>query len=182
MNGPNGTRLAAGALGLLAVAAVWAGLRASAAAAGAEAAGETLADCRRLAAEIRALRSDAPTAAPETTAEEAVTERVDRAARAAGLPADAVLDVDPRPARRAGETAYRTRSTGLSLAPLTLPELRRFLEALVEDEPGLTVTSLQLTPPRADRPAGAAAAGPERWSANLALTRLIYDPTTSGPK
>ncbi len=181
MTGPAKTRLAAGTLGVLAVAVVWAGLRASQAAAGADAAGETLADCRRLAAEIRALRTDAPTAAPETAAGEAVTERIDGAVRSAGLPADAVRDVDPRPARRSGRTAYRTRATGLSLAPLTLPELRRFADALVRDEPGLTVTSLRLSPPRETRGAGAAPGGPERWAADLVLTRLIYDPTTADP-
>ena len=169
------TRLAAGSLGVLLVACLWAWTRASAAAAGADAAGDVLADCRRLAAEIAALRAAAPRAAAETAAEEAVIERVAAAARAAGLPPDAVRDVDPGAARRAGDTAYRTRATGLTLAPLPLPELARFLDALTDGEPGLTVTAVRLAPPRS---AVATGGGPETWTADLALTRLIYDPTT----
>ena len=59
------TRLAAASLGLPAVAAVWAWLRLSAAAASADAAAEKLAECRRLAGRIAALRADAPRAAAE---------------------------------------------------------------------------------------------------------------------
>ena len=178
MTAPAKLRLAAGALGVLLAACVWAWTRASAAAAGADAAAEVLADCRRLAAEIAALRADAPKAAAELAAEGAVIERVAAAARSAGLPADAVRDVDPGGARRAGDTAYRTRATGLSLAPLPLPDLARFLEALTADEPGLTVTAVRLAPPRS----AADPSGPERWSADLTLTRLIYDPTTAGSR
>jgi hypothetical protein len=128
--------------------------------------------CRKLSAEIIALRKLPQFATVESGAAESLAERIENAAAQSQLPPVSLLRIQPQPPVRVGDSPYRVRGTRLELRDVTLAQLSRFARALVDEGRGLTVRDLRLW-----RASGAAAASAaEVWSAELTLTQLAFSP------
>ncbi|MFW5840780.1 MAG: hypothetical protein ACOCZE_09385 [Planctomycetota bacterium] len=131
-------------------------------------AADALGQTRSLAEQIRQLRQ-APTVA--RTGEIAITQmgrEISSAAEAANLQPGSIQGVQPRPARRLGQSDYMTKATTISLQGVGLGQLTMFLYH-ISDRTNLTVSELQLQG-RRDGQSG----GP--WNAQATVTYLIYAP------
>lgn len=131
-------------------------------------------DCTEFANRIAATRQAPQRAVAYAQSEADVTSRIEAAARAAGLPANAITLIDPRPLERVAETSYRRQTTQLEFNPLLLPKLIAFLKAVSTGDPPLTVTDVRLS-------AASAGDGAEVWLAEVSLTQVVYDPITPVP-
>jgi len=161
---------------LLALAAGWSALRMADQRGVAEAGARSLAESRRVAERIEALRDqDAVASADRDSArqEENLAQRIDQAAQAVGLVGDWRRGIDHKPARRVGDSPYTRKPAVLLTRGLTLDQLGALTHELTYDSP-LTVTELRLTTPSGE-------AQGNRWDADVTLTYLIYDPPTNAP-
>ena len=131
-------------------------------------------DCRRLADEIAKLRGRPKPAGLEADSPEVIAERVEAASQAAGLPPRALQRVEPQAPARVERTSYRQRITRIALRRVTLAQLAAFCYHLSDDQRGWTVRDLTLTPEADEQ----GSAGDELWSVEVALTQLIFSPTT----
>ena len=100
-----------------------------------------------------------------------LNERLRKAATAAGL-ADAP-GTDTGTAKPIGNTDYSEMAIFLRFEPLTIRQLTMFLHVLAETDPSLRATQIELSPPEG---ADGAAAGEERWRADVAVGYLTYTP------
>jgi hypothetical protein len=155
---------------LLAGAAGWSANWMAAQRAVARSAARDLAECKRLAEQIRELRRKPNVASSEALGDQELGKRIAEASRQArfdSVPAD-VLHPAPR---RVGDSPYLRKPTVLRLDKVALPQLVVFLYQVTE-ESSLNVRSLKLTAPRGE-------ANARVWDARVTLTYLIYEPASS---
>ena len=168
---------------LLALAALWSfGFYADAAAAAHHAAIETgrSADAAR---QIHALRRRPTLDGVHELDDAQLGALLADAAQQTGLtPGRVIRDVRRAGRDRVAEVYWRVRTT-VRLDGVTLEELIRFAHALVTENPGLSVESLNLTVASGGASGGASRSGDEsgggeaRWAAEpLELSYLVYDP------
>ena len=132
-------------------------------------AAESLQECRNLAGTIERIRrrprkaDDAERLSTETTG------RIEKAARSAGIAGDRLLRITPEPPQRLGDTVYKEKPTQVLLKNVTLKQLTWFVHALTSGADPLHARSIRLAAPRREDTS-------QSWSAEIALTYLIYDP------
>jgi len=66
----------------------------------------------------------------------------------AGLPRDSLASLSPETQQNLSNTTLARRRASLTLSPVTLPELGRFLDHWRQAEPAWTVTAIDLNPQR----------------------------------
>jgi len=128
-----------------------------------------LAECKDLRDRIQRFRQGPAMAAEHEKLDAETSSTIETAAQSAGIPAGNLVSISPEPPVRVGETAYKERPTGVLLNKVTLSQVVALLHGLMRAEPGLNVKSIRLSAGREDD------AG-DRWTAELTLTYLIYDP------
>ncbi len=125
--------------------------------------------CQRLAARISGLRERPEVAERRELEASELTARIEEAAARAGIGTEQLLRIEPGPARRLGESAYREKPTRVELGRLKLEALVRFLHDLVAQGSSLMVTDLRIEAPHGDEEG-------EDWTAEATLSYLVYDP------
>lgn len=144
----------------------------------AEAAHQAAADLsqfRQVAGQIETLRKQDAIAATDEDADQqdqALAQRIDRAATVVGLTGEWRQEIQHKQARRVGDSPYLRKPAVLFTRGLTLAQITALLHELTYDSP-LIVSELRLKTPRGEE------AG-NRWDADITLTYLIYSPQTSG--
>ena len=119
-----------------------------------------------------------------------IARRIESALSEADLGPGALVRQTPGALRRIGRTDYRRRRTEITLAGVTLEQTVRFCDALGDDPTGGgRVTGLRLKVPEDDRGEDyrrvgndRRRVGPERWDAELILTRVVYSPTSDADR
>lgn len=129
--------------------------------------------CQQLARQIAQLNARPSRIAWRTQSSTELGRHIEEAAAAAEIPKAGLVRIDPQPARRIGESAYKEQPISLELRSVTVPQLARMLQTL-QEAGGLETTALGLT---TSRPTGGASPGPETWGAQVTLTNLVFAPT-----
>ncbi len=131
---------------------------------------EELAASQTIAARLVALRDQPDRVGAASLKLTELTQRIEHYAAAASIdPATQLLDINPQPPRRLGDSPYQQQDTRVEVQTATLPTLMGFLHGLTHDAPGLRLTDLRLKAPR-DQPVG------DLWDAEFTLSHLIYAP------
>ena len=126
-----------------------------------------LAECRRLAAAIEALRCRGPQEGSHEPRLDQLVGRIEQSAESAHIPPDSLVRVSPEPARRVADTPYKQKHTQVHLQRVTLQQLITFLHSLTATDLGLRVSTLRLT----------ASPHPDTgrvWTVQTTLTDTIY--------
>ncbi len=135
--------------------------------------------CEQLAGEITKLAGKPSHVTFEAASATDVARRIEAAAQFAQLPPRCVVRIEPQPARRVGETAYKEQATRVELRDVSLKQLIEFLHHLHSGESVFNAKSLRLAAaPQSNTiaPNGTASASTETWLVELTLTYLIYAP------
>lgn len=132
---------------------LWAGLRAARAEAALDAAVDRHRSITAAAAELRVLTSAAPTVATSAKAQTNISGQVTDALVEAGLAPSLLTTLSPEsdsslptPANAPAAATYRRQAARLTLEPITMPDLGRFLNAWRRQQPQWTVASINVTP------------------------------------
>jgi hypothetical protein len=139
----------------------------------AAAATENLNACLRVASQIKSLRKKPLRAGAEARSATELARLIETSAQKASLPMTSVVQIDPQPARRVGNTAYKEQATRLELRDVTLKQLVVLLHSLADEELGTELAELRLNAPREE---ASASNHEENWSAEMTLTHLIFTP------
>ena len=102
-----------------------------------------------------------------------LAQKSQEAASKVNLPAASLLQTNPQPARRIGETAYQEISTQVTLGNVTLKQIIEFMQAITAANAGLQVRSIELQAP-AEQETG------EQWTAQLVLGHVTPVSTATG--
>ena len=155
-----------GCLGAAAVAAVvYMGRSRSAA----RQAADDLAECRRLADQIRRLSARPRRASDHERLSSETSTLIEKAAAAAGVTGGRLVSIHPEPAQRVAESVYKEKPTRIVLRGVTVRQAVELMQRLTAGEDALGIKSLNLTAvtPQDDR---------DLWNADIVVTYLIYDP------
>jgi hypothetical protein len=128
--------------------------------------------CLRLNAQIKKLREKPLRAGSEARSANELTRLIEASARKADLPQNSLVQIDPQPARRLGNSAYKEQPTHIELRDVTIKQLIVLLHALTDGESGEDLAELRLTAPHNE----AVAVNEEKWTAEATLTHLIFAP------
>ena len=105
--------------------------------------------------EIALLRSSGPPESRRSRPPPGLATRVADVVSKAGLPQPTLQNLSPETESAAGASGLRRQVAKMTLEPLTLPDLGRFLEEWRKAEPTWTVSSIDITPaPTRNRTAG----------------------------
>ncbi len=135
-----------------------------------EAASE-LAQCRRLAAEILALRDAPQQALAEAQTLRQVQASIQQAATIAEIPQAEIRHIKPQAGRRRGRSDHVEQPTSVEIGRATLGQLARLLGELEALETGLKPTVIRL-----DAPRNTPDSETEYWTCELVLTYLVFSP------
>lgn len=134
-----------------------------------------------LAGKIEELR-DAPARYEETLrSNEALAELVEDSARLTKLPTDRIVQISPSEPRRVGDSPYKEQLTELELREITLRQLVELTLAILQADPGVSVSTLSLRVPPGNREATADGQADEFWNVQLHLTSQFYAPILAAP-
>jgi hypothetical protein len=100
-----------------------------------------------------------------------IAQSVEAAMVQAEIPAEKLVRIEPRSAKRFEKTPFLEQPSHLEFRDVTMEQLIRFLHAL-STQNRLETTDLRLHGPRSV----ASETGPEIWNAELVLTNTIYSP------
>jgi hypothetical protein len=100
-----------------------------------------------------------------------MSSRIESAATEASLSANQLVRITPNAPVRLGESDYRVKPTHVALKNISMKQCVRFVHTLLAGDPNLRCRSLRLSAPRHDTVR-------DRWSAEVSITYLIYDPVT----
>ena len=135
-------------------------------------AGQSRADtvrCVEMADTIHGHRS-APAIADDTERLGSVmSSRIESAATEASLASSQLVRITPNGPVRLGESDYRVKPTHVALKNVSMKQCVRFVHTLLAGDPNLRCRSLRLSAPRHDTVR-------DRWTAEVSITCLIYDP------
>lgn len=120
-----------------------------------------------------ALRSQLPTKGAIEESQRTLAERVASAIADAGLSSPALANLSPEPQVGAGNAARRRAA--LTLAPITLPEFGRFLDAWRRREPDWIVTSIDLSPEARGNASSRAPGGDLPLRAVVTIEAVVLD-------
>jgi hypothetical protein len=138
---------------------------------------EDLELCQRLTQDIVALRDRPRVASLEIESPQQTIDRISAAQSLSQISSDSLVSVAPALPTRFGNTAYQTRNTELTLQHITMAQLHQFASAMHDNNQGLVVGEMNITPDPAGRMD--ASNTMEWWNARLVLTQLIYSPTST---
>jgi hypothetical protein len=156
-------------LGLLILTTAWAYGRMNDQRQAARRAQEDRSECERCAADI-AKMAHRPDVASEREKQHTETlRRIEAAAQLAGVTAGNLVRITPEPARRLEDTVYKEKPTQVLLRNVSLKQVVTFAHSLTGGAQALNPKSLRLTSPRPEDTS-------DRWTAELVLTYLVYDP------
>lgn len=165
------TAIAGLATGLVLVAVLFSYQMQAASRRAAEDEAAALAECRKLATQIRALRDQPRLAGSREQPLKELAALVEQSREAAAIPPEALVRIEPAAPRRLGKTAYLEQEISLELSALSLVQFAQFLEAASGPATGLRVKRLQLIEPRRG--------SEETWGAEVVLAYLIYSPPSA---
>jgi hypothetical protein len=168
-----GTVLAAILLALLAAAALWSHGQIASARAAAAGARADLEACYQSAAQIAAYRQRPALAAEREQLFSETTGQIERAARAASIPAERLVRIAPGSPERIGNSPYREKPTHVTLKRISLQQVVAMLHHLGSGERGLRAKSIRVA--AADR-----RDAEWLWDADLVASYLIYEPRGTG--
>ncbi len=135
-----------------------------------------LQNCERMVGEMQTLKNRPRIASLDIESPQQTIDRVLAAQQLSTIATDSLVSVSPTAPMRLGNTDYQQRLTELVFSSVPLDKLASFTRAIDENEDGLLVSQLTLTPtPNASINASNPA---ETWGARLTLTQLIYSPTS----
>lgn len=134
---------------------------------------ENLAECKAIAKKITDLRRRKQRALLRTKPTDELNRRIDAWAKQAGISSENLIRIQPREPRRIGDSQYLEQITELEVYETTLPKLIQFSQIAEQNGEGLKLSSLRVSPPRS---ASSEQGKTEVWSAEMALTYLIYSP------
>ena len=138
----------------------------------ARAAAYDLNKCRQLAGQIESL-SNRPTMASDTELLAGETTGLaEQAAKAAGIPASSLVRINPDPPQRLADSVYKEKPTNVHMKNVTLKQLVTMVYKMTDGPLALHPKSIRLTAPRVEDTG-------DRWTAELVMTYLIYDPPGS---
>ncbi len=129
--------------------------------------------CKHLAARLQTLRRSPQQASTNVRSASALTQDIETAARSAQITPPQIVQIDPQPARRVGNTPYQEQPTRIEFRDLTLPQLLAFATALIDSQASADVAEIRLSAAR-DEPAEGQSA--ERWAAELTVVDRIFSP------
>jgi hypothetical protein len=158
---------------VLVVVAAWSYWRLLASQEAAAIATDNLQACLRLTAQIKTLREKPLRAGSEARSATELAHLIETSAQKANLSVTNVVQIDPQPAHRLSNSAYKEQPTLVELRDVTTKQLIVLLHALADGESGAEVAELRLSAPR-DEPA--VTAKEETWTAEVTLTHLIFSP------
>jgi hypothetical protein len=134
---------------------------------------ENLRVCLQLTAQIKRLREKPLRAGSEARSANELAHMIEISAQKANLSLANVIQIDPQPARRLSNSAYKEQPTHVELRDVTTKQLIVLLHTLAGEESGAELAELRLSAPR-DEPA--LGAKEETWTAEATLTHLIFAP------
>ena len=141
-----------------------------------DSASKDLQRCHVLVTEISALKVRPRVASLEVESPEQTIGPVVEAQKKSQLAPQSLVSVSPSAPTRLEKTEYQVRTTELMLEQVSLDQVHRFACVLGQNEDGMVVRELSLTPETASNSNASNAS--ERWNARLILTQLIYSPTS----
>ena len=150
---------------------IWAGLTLVHARRDALSASADLRKCFEMSARIEdyrtlpAMASDGERMSGETTG------LITAAAKAAGIPTEKVVRIDPDSPARLGDSVYKEKPTQVLLRDVTLSQVAGLLHAASSSQLSLRPLSVRMSAPRNDTGA--------TWTVELVLSYLIYDPPST---
>jgi len=155
--------------GLLAISALWSYRKMAGQQHAAKLAAADLAECRKAADQIEALRCR-PALAQQNQRESAETiGLIEKSAKAAGLTDATLLRTVPEQPLRLGDTVYLEKPTRVQLKNVSLVQLVEMVHRIVTDKNRLHAKAMRISAPSAED-TGAL------WNVELVLTYLIYEP------
>jgi hypothetical protein len=154
---------------LLWAAAGWSALRLSEAKDLAAAAREDRVACRRLAEDIKRLRSGPALATDQQDVADETVRLIESAAASAGIATDRIVSITPGPPQRLGDTVYKEKPTHVMLLDVPLKPLVEMTYRLISGPPALRARALRLSAPRPGDTGDA-------WNVEMELSYLLYDP------
>ena len=156
-------------IGCLCAAAVAAAVHMGRSCSAARQAADDLAECRRLADQIRRLSARPRRASDHERLSSETSTLIEKAAAAAGVTGGRLVSIHPEPAQRVAESVYKEKPTRIVLRGVTVRQTVELMQRLAARENPLSVKSVNLTAatPQEDRDA---------WHADIVVTYLIYDP------
>jgi len=155
--------------GLLAISALWSYRKMSSQQRAARLAAGDLAECRRAADQIEALRRR-PALAQQNQRESAETiGLIEKSVKAAGLTEAMLVRTVPEQPLRLGDTVYLEKPTRVQLKNVSLVQFVEMLHRILTDKNRLHAKAMRISAPSAED-AGAL------WNVELVLTYLIYEP------
>jgi hypothetical protein len=131
--------------------------------------GNAWAQSQSLATRIRTLRDQPTLADDHAMQKEDMTRRIADAVAASSMDERRLIAIEHQAARRIGRTAYLEAPTRLAFRDVTLPRVLTMLDALTMNDSRLQVSYLRLAAPRRE-------ADPSRWTVDVTVTYLIYEP------
>lgn len=132
-----------------------------------------LTDCELLAKKIAKLRQRKQRALLQTKPADELNRKIDTWAKQANIESTQIVRIQPREPRRVGDTHYLEQVTELELQETALPNLIQLCQLAEQNGEGLKLSSFRISPSRISAIEDEAK---ETWSAELALTYLIYSP------
>jgi hypothetical protein len=155
--------------GLLAISALWSYRKMAGQQQAAKLAAADLAECRKAADQIEALRRR-PALAQQNQRESAETiGLIEKSAKAAGLTEAMLVRTVPEQPLRLGDTVYLEKPTRVQLKNVSLVQLVEMVYRIVTDKNHLHAKAMRISAPSAED-TGA------QWNVELVLTYLIYEP------
>jgi len=156
--------------GLLAISALWSYREMSGQRQAARHAAADLAECRKAADQIEALRRR-PALAQQNQRESAETiGLIERSAKAAGLTEALLVRTVSEQPLRLGDTVYLEKPTRVQFKNISLVQLVEMTHRILTDKNRLHAKAMHISAPSAED-TGAL------WNVELVLTYLIYEPT-----
>jgi hypothetical protein len=138
--------------------------------------------CRHLADDMKRLRSRPTIAGSHEIELTELSRRIEQVANDAGIPVGDLVRISPEASRRldagvatgasdalAQDASYLEKPTSVLLSGVTLTQLTTFLFNMSTGNAAMDVREMRLSAPRQDEDG-------DRWSADITLTYLIYNP------
>jgi len=154
---------------LLVVVVLWAYDGMTAQRAAARSAAGDLVSVREMASRITAYTQMPTVASDHERLAAQTTGLIESAARDARIDPSCLDRIMPEPPRRLGDSAYKEKPTHVLLKNVTLRQLTTLIHSVTAGPHGLAARSIRISAPRPED------TGP-LWTAEVALTYLIYDP------
>ncbi len=155
--------------GLLGISALWAYQEMTDQRQAARRAAIDLAECRKAAERIEALRRQPALAQQNQRATNETIGLIEKSAKAAGLTEAMLVRTVPEHPQRLGDTVYLEKPTRVQLKKISLVQFVEMTHRILTDRNRLHAKAMHISAPSAEDTGSL-------WNVELVLTYLIYDP------